>query len=122
MTDVQDQRLKFGRLRRFNIIMGFFHAIQGVAILLLTNDFALPVTASFLNGPPGEEPPQLYQLFEVRIGWAVAAFIFMSALAHRLIASPGIYPWYTRNLERGRHQASCTGSSSRSSSSSTASP
>ena len=37
------------RLRRFNIVMGLFHAVQGVVILLLANDFALPVTATFLK-------------------------------------------------------------------------
>ncbi len=96
---------KFARLRRFNIIMGFFHAIQGVLILILANDFALPVTATFLENAPGIEPPRLFELFEVRIAWGVAAFVFLSALAHWVISSPGVYPWYVRNLERGRNYA-----------------
>ncbi len=96
---------KFGRLRRFNIIMGFFHAIQGVAILALSNDFALPVTATFLDDAPGLAPPKIYELFEVRIAWGVAAFIFLSALAHWIISAPGVYPWYVSNLERGRNYA-----------------
>jgi len=103
MSTSLDQR--YGRLRRFNIIMGFFHAIQGVLILALANDFALPVTATFLDGPPGAADPTLYTLFEIRIAWGVAAFVFMSAIAHWLIASPGIYPWYVKNLERGRNYA-----------------
>jgi hypothetical protein len=103
MSTSLDQR--YGRLRRFNIIMGFFHAIQGVLILALANDFALPVTATFLDGPPGAADPSLYTLFEIRIAWGVAAFVFMSAIAHWLIASPGIYPWYVKNLERGRNYA-----------------
>jgi hypothetical protein len=96
---------KLARLRRFNIIMGFFHAIQGVAILLLANDFALPVTATFLNNAPGLEPPELFELFEVRIAWGVAAFVFLSAIAHWVISAPGVYPWYTRNLGQGRNYA-----------------
>ncbi len=96
---------KFARLRRFNIVMGLFHAVQGIAILALANEFALPVTATFLNGPPGESDAILYELFEVRIAWGVAAFIFMSAIAHWLISSPGIYPWYVRNLKKGRNYA-----------------
>ena len=100
-----DQKTRFGRLRRFNVIMGFFHAIQGVLILALANDFALPVTATFLDGPPGADQPTLYTLFEIRIAWGVAAFVFMSAIAHWLVAAPGIYPWYVRNLERGRNYA-----------------
>jgi hypothetical protein len=105
MSPSLDQQAKFGRLRRFNVIMGFFHAIQGILILALANDFALPVTATFLDGPPGADQPTLYTLFEIRIAWGVAAFVFMSAIAHWLIASPGIYPWYAKNLERGRNYA-----------------
>jgi hypothetical protein len=96
---------KLSRLRRFNIIMGFFHAVQGVAILLLANEFALPVTATFLNNAPGLEPPEIYELFEVRVAWGVVAFVFLSAIAHWIISSPGVYPWYVRNLEHGRNYA-----------------
>jgi hypothetical protein len=92
-------------LKRFNIIMGAFHAVQGVAILLLANEFALPVTASFLDGPPGAGEPRLYELFEVRIAWGVAAFVFLSAIAHWLIATGRIYDWYVRNLDQNRNYA-----------------
>lgn len=99
-----ERRLR--RLRRYNLIMGAFHAAQGVAILALANDFALPVTASFLGGQPGgPEPRSVRTLFEIRIAWWVAAFVFLSALAHWLIASPGIYQWYRKNLLRHRNYA-----------------
>jgi hypothetical protein len=94
------------RLRWYNVVMGAFHALQGVAILVLANDFALPVTGTFLEGPPGgPEPRTIRTLFEVRIAWGVAAFVFLSALAHWLLASPGIYQWYCKNLRRGRNYA-----------------
>jgi len=96
---------RWRRLRRYNLIMGAFHAVQGVVILALANHFALPVTATFMTNRPGAEPPSLRQLFEVRIAWGVAAFLFLSALAHWLIASPGIYEWYRRNLLRQRNYA-----------------
>ena len=105
MTSTPETSQKFARLRRFNVIAGLFHAIQGVIILLLANDFALPVTATFLENAPGIEPPQLFELFEIRIAWGVAAFVFLSAIAHWVISSPGVYPWYVRNLERGRNYA-----------------
>jgi hypothetical protein len=99
-----ERRLR--RLRWYNLVMGAFHAIQGVFVLVLANDFALPVTGSFLEGPPGgPEPRSVQTLFEVRIAWGVAAFLFLSALAHWLIASPGIYEWYRKNLLRGRNYA-----------------
>ena len=77
-----------------------------MVILALANDFALPVTASFLEGQPGgPEPRTIRTLFEIRFAWGVAAFVFLSALAHWLIASPGIYEWYCRNLRRDRNYA-----------------
>ena len=96
---------RFANLRRWNLVMGFFHAIQGIVVLLLSNDFALPVTATFLEDAPGASLPVLTQLFEVRIAWAVAAFLFMSAIAHFVIVSPGVYGWYVANLERDRNYA-----------------
>jgi len=96
---------KRDRLRLFNVVMGGFHAIQGIAVLLLSNSFALPVTATFLEGPPGAGSADLTTLFDVRIGWGVAAFLFLSAIAHWVIAAPGVYPWYQRNLERSRNYA-----------------
>ena len=38
---------KLGKLRRFNLIMGFFHLVQGFLMLVLSSDFALPVTTAF---------------------------------------------------------------------------
>lgn len=94
-----------GRLRAFNVAMGAVHAAQGVAVLALSTDFSLPVTATFLQGPPGIDPPALTEWFDLQLGPAVAAFLFISAAAHWLIASPGIYGWYLANLGRGRNYA-----------------
>ena len=96
---------RFTRLRSYNLTMGLFHLVQGIAIVALSNDFSLPVTASFLAGPPGTPPAAPEVLFEVPLGLAVAAFIFMSALAHFIIASPGVFPWYVKNLKRNRNYA-----------------
>ncbi len=96
---------RYGRIRLYNIVMGFFHAAQGVVVLALANDFSLPVTASFLGGPPGTPPSAPTVLFDVRVAWAVAAFLFMSATAHFLVSAPGIFPWYVRNLKADRNYA-----------------
>lgn len=93
------------RLRLYNLVMGAFHAAQGVVILALANDFSLPVTATFMEGPPGSAPSPLRDLFDVRIAWGVALFVFLSAAAHWIIAAPGVYGWYARNLERNRNYA-----------------
>lgn len=66
-TSNQQRERQLRRLRLYNLVMGAFHAAQGVAILALANDFSLPVTASFMEGPPGSAPPELRDLFDVRI-------------------------------------------------------
>jgi hypothetical protein len=97
---------RLSRLRWYNVLMGGFHAAQGVAILCLANGFSLPVRTRLLAGPPGgPEQRTVRTLFTIRIAWGVAAFVFLSALAHWLIASPGIYDWYRRNLLRRRNYA-----------------
>jgi hypothetical protein len=85
--------------------MGTFHLLQGIAILALSNDFSLPVTALFLEGPPGSPPPATAELFSIRIGWAVAAFVFLSAGAHYIVSAPGVFDWYRTNLYRSRNYA-----------------
>ena len=40
-------------LQGFNRIAGVFHLLQMFAVLALANDFALPMTGTYLNGPPG---------------------------------------------------------------------
>lgn len=85
--------------------MGTVHLLQGLAILVLANDFSLPVTALFLNGPPGTPPPAIETLFSIRIGWAIAIFVFLSAAAHYLVAFPGLFRWYCDNLMKSRNYA-----------------
>jgi hypothetical protein len=105
MADDTTLTARMTRLRRYNVVMGALHFAQGMAILALTNDFALPVTSTFLNNAPGLAPPALDQWFEVRIGWGVAAFVFLSAAAHWIIAAPGVFGWYRANLLRNRNYA-----------------
>lgn len=93
------------RLRAYNAVMGLLHAVQGVAILLLANDFSLPVTATFLDGPPGSGLVRTAHLFDVPFGAAIATFLFISAAAHWILASPLAFGWYRANLLRGRNYA-----------------
>jgi len=93
------------KLRRYNVLMGVLHAAQGLAILALATEFTLPVIGTFMTGPPGVAAPETTPLFDVSVAWGVAAFLFVSALAHLLIASPGINQWYLSNLARQRNYA-----------------
>ena len=90
-------------LRRWNGGLSVLHLVQALAILALSSSFALPVTSAFLRmdtvtnrlvAVPNE-------LFRVRIGPLVAAFLLISAIAHAALASPRLHAWYERNLTRG---------------------
>ncbi len=82
--------------------MGALHAVQGLAVLALATDFTLPVTGAFPEGPPGSPAPT-ETLFELSVAWGVAAFLFLSAFFHFLIASVGAGR-YRDQLSRGQNQ------------------
>ncbi len=90
-TGVTDARL-IG-LRRWNLGLTAVHLAQAVLILMLADGFAIAVTSSFPEGPPGTLVPAPNTLFHVRIGWAVAIFLGLAALDHLLTAtvSRGVY-------------------------------
>jgi hypothetical protein len=97
--------MTLARLRYYNLGAAALHFVQGVAILALTNDFSLPVTAQFLDGPPGTAHAGMTELFSVRVGWVVATFVFLSAGAHLVVACPRIFGWYSRHLLLSRNYA-----------------
>ncbi len=87
-------------LRTWNLSVGLIQLLQGTVLLLIASDVALPVYASWINGPPGSadlitgEP-----LFELSFAPAVAAFLYLAAIDHLLVAGP-LRGWYERNLGR----------------------
>jgi hypothetical protein len=93
---------RLSRLRVWNVAVGLVLAAEAVAIALLTNDFSLPVTATYMSGPPGT-PAELTTLFDLPLGWGIFAFVAISALALFTIASPGVFGWYKRNLLQDRN-------------------
>jgi hypothetical protein len=105
MITATDQEARFQRLRRYNSGMGLLHFAQAIAVLVLANEFTLPVTADYLAGPPGSEPPAPTLLFDSPIAFWVAAFLMLSALAHFVLVLPGVFPWYVANLKRDRNYA-----------------
>jgi hypothetical protein len=88
-------------LRRDNTVAAVLHAVQALVVLLLATDFALPVTASYLQGPPGTSPQEPVTLFDIPTGLAVAGFLALSALAHLIVGTV----WWRRYLfDLARHR------------------
>jgi hypothetical protein len=97
-TGVTDQRL--ASLRSWNLGLTSLHFVQAVVILVLAGSFAITVTSSIPQGPPGTAVPAPDALFDVPIGGAVAVFLALAALDHLLTAT--VYrSTYERDLRRG---------------------
>ncbi len=97
---------KFAGLRRFNLIMGFLHFIQGIGMIVLSNDTTYPIFTNYLsfNTETLSLVPDPKLLYELRFGPAIAAFLLLSAIAHFSLATFG-YQWYVRNLKKGINPA-----------------
>ena len=100
-------RVSIPRLRIFNLIMGIFHLVQGILMLLLSSDFSLPVTSAFQVFDPaaGRLVTSYDTIVDLPIGPMVAAFLLISAVAHFSISAPGVFGWYAHNLVKGINHA-----------------
>jgi hypothetical protein len=101
----QDEKTYQG-LRRFNLIMGSFHLIQGVFMWIVSNDTTYPIFTNFLKFDKATftltPDPELF--YELPFGPAVAIFLLISAVAHFSLATFG-YKWYVTNLKKGMNPA-----------------
>jgi len=91
---------KLSNLRKWNIGLTILHLGQAIAVLLLTNNFAIKVLSSFPAGPPGTEGLVTSTLFEVRIGWIIAAFLALAGIDH-LLTSTFARRRYETDLKNG---------------------
>lgn len=85
-------------LRKLNIVAGIFHSVLALVVLYFSNSFSLPVTATYLAGPPGSVFTEPVVLFSVRLGFAVALFLALSALFHFIVASKAFFKRYIDGL------------------------
>jgi hypothetical protein len=94
--------VKIKKLRRFNLIMGFLHLIQGVGMIVLSNDKTYPIFSNFLKFDTTSfslvpDPKLVYNL---PFGIAVSVFLLLSAVAHFSLATFG-FKWYEKSLKKG---------------------
>ena len=104
---MKKHEIQHTRLRSYNLLMGCLHLVQAIALLLLSNNFSLPITTSFLSFLPETQSlgPLTRTLINLPFGPMVALFLFLSAVAHLTVASPGVFGWYERNLRKGINYA-----------------
>ncbi len=90
-------------LKNFNRIAGVFHLLQMLAVLALANEFALPMTGTYLNGPPGTTFSAPVVILETPIGLAVALFLGLSALFHFIVSSGNFFKRYSASLLKNQN-------------------
>jgi hypothetical protein len=106
------EKTSFESLRKFNMIMGGLHLIQGILMIIIALTvisqvnpaFQISITQNFLNFDPIEEKLFLDQkvLFDLPFGVMVGVFLLLSAAAHALISLPKkINEMYNKDLEKG---------------------
>ncbi|MEO5627884.1 MAG: heliorhodopsin HeR [Candidatus Saccharimonadales bacterium] len=104
-------KISFDSLNKWNLIMAALHFVQGVAVIILSGASSLPVTTSYLtldklasqSGNPVLVAASRH-LFDVNLAYLVAAFFFMSAIAHLVIAT--VYRKnYEADLKKGLNKA-----------------
>lgn len=75
--------------------MAVLHAVQGIVVLILSKSITWPVTTNFLTidsiATKAQGKPVLaaasHTLFNLNLAYLVAAFFFLSAIAHTVIAT-----------------------------------
>jgi hypothetical protein len=102
-SSTADPGVRFSGLRGYNLAAAAVHAAQAALVLFLANDFTLPVTGTYLAGPPGTAPADPVVLFDTPVGLGVALFLALSALAHLVVASPVFFPRYRSGLLAGHN-------------------
>lgn len=105
---------KLIKLRKFNMIMGGIHLLQGIIMLILASsviqtisEFKPTVTQIYLFYNPTTMALEtaVKDLFTLPFGILVAVFLLLSALAHAIISLPKkTNDIYNRDLEKGINQ------------------
>lgn len=107
METITESKISFGYLKKFNFVMFILHFVQAVAMLTLglfvadIKNFELPITTTYLEFIPGPNilAPNYITIGSIPIGAIVSSFLFLSALAHFLIAIP-FNKFYNSSLDK----------------------
>ncbi|MFN2273607.1 MAG: heliorhodopsin HeR [Anaerolineales bacterium] len=93
---------KFTGLRRFNLVMGGLHLLQGIFMIVISNDRTYPIFTNYLtfNAESRSLVPDPKLLYELPFGPAVAVFLLLSAVAHFYLGTIGNKS-YVKNLKLG---------------------
>lgn len=103
------RQITFAYLKRFNLVMGLLHLVQGSLMLIFAlsidqiKNFKTPVWSYFLefNTEIMRLVTRPEKIAEVPFGLFVSFFLLLSALAHFIIIMPKTNETYNRDLKQG---------------------
>ncbi len=101
MNKLTDAQIK--PLRTWNIAAGLVHLASLIAVVTLSNNFSLPVTATYMTGPPGSTFTNPVLLFSNNVSYTIALFFGLSALFHFIVSSRKFFPKYSEGLKHNRN-------------------
>jgi hypothetical protein len=99
-------------LQGWNKYLALLYAVQGIIVLVLSVDRSYPVVTSFLGLDSLQTQSQgrtvlttgAQHLFDINLTYLVAAFLFVSAIAHGLLATK-LRSTYDRDIKKGVNRA-----------------
>jgi hypothetical protein len=99
-------KITYVNLRKLNLIAGTLHFVQGVAVLLISKSFSVPITGTYLKLDKTTQHlnPAVKTLFSVQSSWLIVGFFFLSAFFHLVIAT-AYNKHYNRDLKLGINKA-----------------
>ena len=100
------RKITVNKLVRLNLIATALHFIQAVAVYLLSKDFSLPISGSFLrfNNSTQQLEPASKVLFNLSLPSLIVIFFVLSSIAHLVVAT--LYKKkYADNLAAGINKA-----------------
>lgn len=91
----EKKKISLSSLKNWNLVLGALHAVQGLAVIVLSINRPFPVTISYLVKDPLLSSTSGHlvlanasrHLFDINLGYLVAVFFFISAVAHILVAT-----------------------------------
>lgn len=101
MNKLTDEQIK--PLRKWNIAAGVLHLVSMIAVLALSNSFSLPITATYMTGPPGSIFASPTLLFSNNVGYTVALFLGLSAFFHFFVSTKKFFTRYSDGLKQSRN-------------------
>lgn len=101
MNKITDSQI--APLRKWNIFAGLLHLASMVGVLALANGFTLPITATYLAGPPGSNITSTISVLDANVSITIAIFLGLSAFFHFLVASGKFFPRYAAGLKANRN-------------------